>query len=194
MGTQAKPGWEPKPSLLEEIVAGTVATLHLNIWEKKWIHLSMQKTSHLIYPTPLVYSFPAFALEVCQAVYTECNTLQVCDCFSFFFKIQSQRRDFFPFILIFPKGQRQSYSLCEEAEISKKFFAFICMASHVPLARLWEGFCFIRITWRADAYKWKMKLLLLSPGPAKANKCRANCVCKGRALRKLEVSWIITSL
>lgn len=81
----------------------------------------MQKTSHLIYLTPPVYSFPTFALEVCQTVYTEFYTLQVCDCFSFFFKIQSKRGNIFPFILIFPKGQRQSYSLHEEAEISRSF-------------------------------------------------------------------------
>lgn len=95
---------------------------------------------------------------------------------------------FFLFYLFFPKGQRQSYSLCEEPEILKRFFAFAYVVLHVPLAQLREVFCFKRITWRADAYKWKMKLLLLRPGPAKANKCGANCVCKGRELRKLEVS------
>lgn len=56
-----------------------------------------------------------------NTVYTEFYTLQVCDCFSFFFKIQSKRWNFVPFILIFPKGQRQSYSLHEEAEISRNF-------------------------------------------------------------------------
>lgn len=56
----------------------------------------MQKTSHLIYLTPPVYSFPTFALEVCQTVYTEFYTLQVRDCFSFFFKTQSKRGNIFP--------------------------------------------------------------------------------------------------
>lgn len=89
--------------------------------EKNLILLSLQKTAHLIYLTPPVCSFPTFALEVCQIVYTEFNALQVCGCFSFFSRSRVRDRTFFPFILIFPKGQRQSYSLREEAEISKSF-------------------------------------------------------------------------
>jgi len=47
----------------------------------------MQKISLLIYPAPPVYNFPTFSLEGCQVVYTECKTLQACDCFLLFFKI-----------------------------------------------------------------------------------------------------------
>lgn len=101
--------------------------------KKKKIHLSVQKMSLLIYPTPAVYIFPTFALEVCQAVHTECKTLQACDCFCFFFKIHSQRWDFFPFLLIFPKGQRQSYSLCEKAEILKRFLPLHAWVYMSPL-------------------------------------------------------------
>lgn len=83
--------------------------------------ISMQKVSLLIYPTPQVYSFATFALKVCQPVYNGRKTLQACDCLPFFFKIQSQRQDIFPFLLTLPIGQRQTYSLCEEAEILERF-------------------------------------------------------------------------
>lgn len=166
---------------------------------KKWIHLSTQekkqKTKKKLCWYVQLHQFTAF-LHLPWKFARQC-TLNVKHCklvtaFLRFFKFQ--RLDFFPFSTYFPQRAETKLFLMWRSWDPEKIFAFACMALHVPRAQLPEVLRFERITWRADAYKWKMKLLLLSPGFAKANKCRANCVCKGRELRKLEVSWMITSL
>lgn len=72
-----------------------------------------------------LYQFTAFLhlpwklARQCTVNVKHCRLVTASFCF---FKFQSQTGlffFFFPFLVIFPKGQRQSYSSCEEAELLK---------------------------------------------------------------------------